>query len=436
MLNVVRVSVLRKVAVLAAGMLVLLAVAVAVPAGAAPPLNEEIEKILEERKKLEENAGSLKKQLAEYQKKLKDANLKEKQSLDAVKNFTAQITLLNKLIEKNDARLKVQDQQIRLLKRQLEDNRSRHERIADEFREVAVSVYKHGADRDIELLFASTSLNQAIVRSRYIGFFSSAVASVVTDLEQTAKELEESRSRLQKSYREREGMLREQKGKMQSVAEKKKEKEVAIDKLKKNKKKFTEEIQSNRKKLKQLQAKIEELIKAEQVAVEKERERLRREAERRRLAGEAPLVDVAAQELAAVSVDFDKAAGLLQWPVKNGTVIRKFGNNRDPDLNIVTTNNGIDISVPVGSPVRAVSGGVVSQVTYMPTFGNIVLLRHANSYLTVYANLAKISVARNDLVFGNEVIGSTGPMPEGGSLLHFELWKGREKLNPEQWLKK
>ncbi len=398
--------------------------------------NDEIDRILKERKTLEKNVGSLKKQLKEYQDKLKKANKQEKQSLDAVRNFTTQITLLQELVEQNNEQLRVQDREIKVLREQLKDNNRHHERIVEDFQRIAVAVYKNGARQEVELLFASRSLNQAIMRSQYIGFFSRSVMKAVQDLQSIAAQLEENRKSLERSYRKKAGVLKEQKVQMTSVAKKKKQKEVVLDNLKKDKKKFAAGIQANQKKMQKLQAKIEELIQAEQVAVEKERERLRQEAERRRLAGESPPVDIAGAELASLSIDFDKAMGSLAWPVQNGVIIRKFGNNRDPDLNIVTTSNGVDISAGVGTPVKAVSGGIVSQVTYMPTYGNIVLIRHAKSYLTVYANLAKISVAKNDLVALGEVIGSTGPMPQGGSLVHFELWKGKVKLNPEQWLKK
>ena len=126
----------------------------------------------------------------------------------------------------------------------------------------------------------------------------------------------------------------------------------------------------------------------------------------------------------------------MPWPVENGVVVRKFGRIKDPDLNIVTTNNGIDISVSSGVPVRAVSGGKIAQIAYLPTYGNIVIIRHSKSYLTVYANLAKINVAKDDVVAAREIIGVAGSMPEGGSLVHFEVWKGKVKQNPQKWLKK
>ena len=398
--------------------------------------NPEIDKIMKERKKLEQDLTSLKKQLKEYQTKLKKTRKEEVQSIKALKNYNRQLKLLEEMIAKNNAKLRSQDMEIRLLRDQFMENQGRYDTIVEDFRRIAVAVYKGGSKHDIELLFAATSLNQAIVRSRYMGFFSEAVVRTVDDLQSTAKDLQESREALEKSYRKRSGVVKEQRGQMQSFSKKKKEKQIVLNTLKKNKKKFSGEIQANQKKLQKLQTKIEELIKAEQIAIEKERERQRLEAERRRIAGQAPLPVASETDLAKISEDFDKAVGLLPWPVDNGVIVRKFGKVRDPDLNIVTTNNGIDISVSSGAPVRAVSGGKIAQIAYLPTYGNIVIIRHAKSYLTVYANLAKINVAKNDVVVGREVIGISGPMPEGGSLVHFEVWKGKVKQDPQKWLKK
>jgi murein DD-endopeptidase MepM/ murein hydrolase activator NlpD len=140
-------------------------------------------------------------------------------------------------------------------------------------------------------------------------------------------------------------------------------------------------------------------------------------------------------ELENVSADFDNAFGSLPWPVRNGVIAQKFGSVEDKDLKIVTTNNGIDISVPASTAVRAVSGGKVVQIAFLPTFGNIVIIRHPKSYLTVYANLGQLQVAKDDLIKSQQLIGVSGKMVEGGSVVHFEIWKGRVKQNPQKWLR-
>ncbi|MCW8796860.1 MAG: peptidoglycan DD-metalloendopeptidase family protein [Chlorobium sp.] len=398
--------------------------------------NPEIDKIMKERKKLEKDLSSLKTQLNEYQTKLKKTTKEEARSMQALKNYNRQLKLLEEMIAKNNAKLRSQDSEIKLLKEQFVDNQSRYEAIVEEFRRIAVGVYKSGSKHDIELLFSATSLNQAIVRSRYIGFLSEAVISIVDDLQSTSRKLDASRKALEVSYQKRTGIVKEQQGQVQSFSKKKDEKQSVLIALKKDKKKFSGEIQANRKKLLKLQGKIEELIRAEQIAIEKEKERKRLEAERRKLEGKVPVPDTSEADLARISEDFDKALGILPWPVENGVVVRKFGRINDPDLNIVTTNNGIDISVSSGVPVRAVSGGKIAQIAYLPTYGNIVIIRHSKSYLTVYANLAKINVAKDDVVAAREIIGVAGSMPEGGSLVHFEVWKGKVKQNPQKWLKK
>ena len=140
-------------------------------------------------------------------------------------------------------------------------------------------------------------------------------------------------------------------------------------------------------------------------------------------------------ELEKVSADFDNAFGSLPWPVRNGIIAQKFGSVEDKELKIVTTNNGIDISVPASTAVRAVSGGKVVQIAFLPTFGNIVIIRHPKSYLTVYANLGQLQVAKDDLIKSQQLIGVSGKMAEGGSVVHFEIWKGRVKQNPQKWLR-
>ncbi len=140
-------------------------------------------------------------------------------------------------------------------------------------------------------------------------------------------------------------------------------------------------------------------------------------------------------ELERLSVDFENASGSLPWPVRNGVVAHRFGTVEDKDLKIVTTNNGIDISVPASTQVRSVSGGKVVQIAFLPTFGNIVIIRHPKSYLTVYANLAQLRVVKDELVKSQQLLGVSGRMPEGGSVVHFEIWKGRVKQNPAKWLR-
>ncbi|RXK84621.1 hypothetical protein EST62_09160 [Chlorobaculum sp. 24CR] len=315
-----------------------------------------------------------------------------------------------------------------------------------------------------------------------MGFLSRSVSSKVSDLQSSAQVMESSREQLQESYREKEEAMKSQQKELQSYSSKQKEKEEVLNGIRKDKKTYAAQISGVRKKQRAMQAKIESLIMAQQELIRKEQERARLEALRRQRLAEArrrraaererlkrqaqretppparseevpgkpsrqapaiaeksqeeppAFVDFTESEIDRVSVDFDKG-GSLPWPVSNGVVVRRFGASRDKELNIVTISNGIDISVPVGTAVKSVSGGKVVQVTYLPTFGNVVIVRHPKSYLTVYANLGRVSVAEGEIIRSRQLLGSSVAMPEGGSTVHFEVWKGKIKQNPQKWLR-
>lgn len=137
-----------------------------------------------------------------------------------------------------------------------------------------------------------------------------------------------------------------------------------------------------------------------------------------------------------VSDDFVKNKGKLPWPVVQGFISRKFGLNTDPiHQKVQMPSDGIDIMTSKNMEVRAVFRGVVSDIYYSPDWNNLVILRHG-SYLTIYANIVDISVKKGDKVETKDIIGKVGNDSEGESVLIFQLWKDKEKQNPELWLAK
>jgi murein DD-endopeptidase MepM/ murein hydrolase activator NlpD len=125
--------------------------------------------------------------------------------------------------------------------------------------------------------------------------------------------------------------------------------------------------------------------------------------------------------------------GRLRWPVEQGRVITHFGNREHPTLHTITQNTGIDIGLPIGSGVSAIAEGDVSTISWLPSFGNLIILDHQNGYRTVYAHLSDILVVEGQHVSEGASIGKSGESL-AGPLLHFEIWKDREKQDPEIWL--
>jgi murein DD-endopeptidase MepM/ murein hydrolase activator NlpD len=122
----------------------------------------------------------------------------------------------------------------------------------------------------------------------------------------------------------------------------------------------------------------------------------------------------------------------FRWPVR-GRVITAFGPRPTGQQ-----NDGINVAVPEGTPVKAAEDGVVAYAgNELKTYGNLVLVRHSNGYVTAYAHASEIMVKRDDPVKRGQVIAKAG---QTGSVsapqLHFEIRKGSTPVDPMPFLDK
>ncbi len=92
---------------------------------------------------------------------------------------------------------------------------------------------------------------------------------------------------------------------------------------------------------------------------------------------------------------------------------------------------GIDIAVPVGTPVRAAGGGKVAETGYDPDYGLFVLLRHPSGYETMYGHTSRLLAAENDDVQAGQVIALSGNSGRSTAPhLHFEIRQDGKPVNP------
>lgn len=126
------------------------------------------------------------------------------------------------------------------------------------------------------------------------------------------------------------------------------------------------------------------------------------------------------------------AASDYTWPAQ-GEIIREF----NPSGKGKAQNDGINIAAKKGAPVVAANNGVVAHAgNQLRGFGNVVLVKHDNGTMTVYAHLDKVSVKKGDIVSGGQklgTVGQTGTVKE--SQLHFEIRKGRKPIDPSEYLR-
>ena len=146
----------------------------------------------------------------------------------------------------------------------------------------------------------------------------------------------------------------------------------------------------------------------------------------------AAMVTPAVHEPEPPKTKSDVTAGLpkFRWPV-NGRVITAFGPKPSGQQ-----NDGINVSVPEGTPIKAAEDGVVAYAgNELKTYGNLVLVRHSNGYVTAYAHASEIMVKRDDPVKRGQIIAKAG---QTGSVaapqLHFEIRKGSTPVDPTKYL--
>ena len=116
----------------------------------------------------------------------------------------------------------------------------------------------------------------------------------------------------------------------------------------------------------------------------------------------------------------------FRWPA-HGRIIQGFKSGG---------NDGINIAVPEGTSVKAAEAGTVAYAgSEIKGFGNLVLIRHPNGYVTAYANNGDIEVKRGEQVKRGQTIAKSGQSGNVASpQLHFELRKGSTPVDPTRYL--
>ena len=120
----------------------------------------------------------------------------------------------------------------------------------------------------------------------------------------------------------------------------------------------------------------------------------------------------------------------FRWPVQ-GRIISEFGTKPDGGH-----NDGINVAVPAGTSVKAAENGVVAYAgDELKGYGNLVLIRHSNNWVSAYAHNEEILVKRGDQVRRGQVIAKAGRTGQVNQpQLHFELRKGSRPVDPTKFM--
>lgn len=419
----------------------------------AVPLLAQSNKLLRE---LESKRGALQKQIAESESILKDTKKDVGSQLNGLAVLTGQIEerkryimAINNDMETIQRELASLERQLRELEKDLKDKKKKYEASVQ-------YLYKNKSiEEKLMFIFSAKNLGQTYRRMRYVREYATYQRLQGEEILKKQEQIRKKKAERQQVKAAKENLLQERESEKGKLEEQEKEKRTLVTNLQKKQKGLQNEINKKRREANQLNARIDKLI-AEEIerARKRAQEEARREAAARKKAGGTEEPSSGGTETAAkakskpldaytmskadreLSGNFAANRGKLPMPISGVYVITShYGQYSVEGLrNVKLDNKGIDIQGKPGAQARAIFDGKVAAVFQLNGLFNI-LIRHGD-YISVYCNLSSASVKAGDNVKTKQSIGQvfSDGSDNGRTVLHFQLRREKEKLNPEPWL--
>jgi len=437
----------------------LLSIALVFTANAQGESKEEIQK---KQQQLMQEISSLNKTLSEIKKNKKQSLAQYAAVQRKIQARQELISSINKDLKRLNDNIYLNQLEIYRLKKELDT-------LKGQYAKSLVFAYKNRSSYEyLNFLFSAASFNDAIKRVTYLKSYRQYRETQADAINQTQDVLAKQINTLNSNRKEKSNSLAEQ-GKQLTVLESdKKEKDQVVKSLKGQEKDIAAQIKSKEQMRKKLSVAIETIIKREIAAKKKqeEEERKRKLAQQQAAANNKTDNKISSNpevkstvkagdpatgmtstksnrvyspfestsEEASVSVNFENSRGRLPWPADQGFVSTHFGPYTIPDTKLKGNMSGIEISLPVGSNVKAIADGVVSAIFDLGN-GQTVLIRHGK-YFTTYSNISGVTVQKGQEVKPGKVLGKAvaGMSGEGQIIFMVTNDKGVD-MDPEKWLK-
>ena len=413
------------------------------------PLSAQSNKLIRE---LEGKRGALQKQISDTESLLKDTKKDVGSQLNGLAALTGQIEerkryilAINNDMEAIERELSSLEYQLNVLQMDLKDKKKKYEASVQ-------YLYKNkSVEEKLMFIFSAKSLSQTYRRMRYVREYATYQRLQGEEILKKQEQIRKKKAERQQVKNAKEGLLKEREAEKAKLEDQEKEKRTLVANLQKKQKGLQSEINKKRKEANQLNARIDRLINEEIERAHKRAEEARRNAIVREkteskekkstetvTATKAKPLDTyrMSKEDRELSGSFAANRGKLPMPVTGPYIIvSHYGQYAVEGLrNVQLDNKGIDIQGKPGAKARAIFDGKVAAVFQLNGLFNV-LIRHGD-YISVYCNLSSASVKSGDTVKTKQEIGQifSDGTDNGRTVLHFQLRKEKEKLNPEPWL--
>ncbi|MBQ2447930.1 MAG: peptidoglycan DD-metalloendopeptidase family protein [Bacteroidales bacterium] len=371
---------------------------------------ETLKRIEETDKALNANEKSVKNQLYRY-------NIIN----DQVKESQKYLNRLNAEYNKTRSAINELNKEIKALNAELE---KRQEQYAKMVRQLYIRLN----DNDkLMFIFSADDLSQSWRRMRYLNDYAKYQRQQAEVIKEKQAEIETAKADLESKRKEQAELVAEQTAEQNRLKKERSKQNSIVQNLKKKRSSLQAELKKEKQKADRLNKKIEEIIAAEN-----------KQSSAAGSSGTASAYAMSVDEK-KLAAEFGNNKGKLPFPVSQaGTIVVHFGEQKHKDMKYVQTNSsGIDIQTKAGAEARAIFKGTVSKVFSVQGTNFSIIVRHGN-YLSVYSNLEKVSVKAGQTVKIGDKLGTIYSDPDQNNLtiMHFQIWKDLQKLDPELWLKK
>lgn len=369
---------------------------------------QDVSKQQERKRQIEEEISFIDRQLKSISSKQKATT----QQLSLIrKRVTDRKTLLNDL----DRRIAVIDDAMTQKQREINRLQKELDTLEIYYDKLIYNTYKNRDSRVWFLyILSSENIGQGYRRFAFLKSLAGEVSSQAEKIRGKQAELEEERTRLAGMRAEAKAARAEREAEYRKlVAEEKKSKDD-MKRLAKSEKQYRADLAAKKKEVDRLNREIQKLLRSTVAEQKKDKTQ----------------VDT------ALSDEFAANRGKLPWPLKQGVIVERFGVHNHPVYaNLKLPDNpGITFSTTRGAEVYSVFAGEVRKIIVMPGYNQCVLVQHGE-YFTLYCKLGKVSVKSGQKIGTGTPIG-TLEADGNSSSLHFQLWKGTDKQDPEKWLRR
>ncbi|WGF93697.1 murein hydrolase activator EnvC family protein [Aequorivita marisscotiae] len=372
------------------------------------------------------------------------------------KSVLSQVEDLNQRIAASENLIRVTNQQANLLTRSINSNIEKISSLREELKvmkaDYAAMIQKSYKSKNqqsrIMFLLSSQNFLQAYKRVQYMKQYAKFRKKQGEGIRIKTEELQKLNADLISQKKTKQKLIAENEVAKAQLTEERKDQQALVATLKKDESKFASQIRTKQKQADAIDKQIDELIRA---AIE-EANRIAREkalaAEKAKgtastststknvITKPAKTEEFAlTAEEKSLAANFTNNKGKLPWPVEKGMVVKSFGTHQHPQFPNVTTNSsGVEIATADNEQVRSIFDGQVMSIQIIKGANKVVFIQHGD-YISVYSNLATVSVKKDDKVSTKQTIGTVAKSPtEGRTVLKFYIYQNKTKINPADWI--